>query len=59
MFLGLHLTHGIHSAARSIGISNPQWMKNAEKLAIVIGMSIMIGNCSIPLAVMLKFISLN
>lgn len=57
VFLGLHLTHGIHSAARSLGISNPKWMKNMEKLAIAVGMSIMIGNCSIPLAILLGIVS--
>ena len=57
VFLGLHLTHGIHSAARSLGIANPKRMRLAEKTAVAVGMLIMVGNISIPLAVLLGIIS--
>ena len=57
IFLGLHLTHGIHSMARTLGISNPIWTGKAEKIAIITGIAITIGNCSIPLAVLLKLVS--
>lgn len=57
IFLGLHLTHGIHSMARTFGISNPIWTGRAEKVAIVTGIAITLGNCSIPLAVLLKLVS--
>ena len=57
IFLGLHLTHGIHSMARTLGISNPIWTGRAEKVAIVTGIAITLGNCSIPLAVLLKLVS--
>ena len=58
IMLGLHLTHGVWSMCRSIGISNPKWTDHAEKIAIAIGGIITIGNCSIPLSVMFGLLHL-
>jgi succinate dehydrogenase / fumarate reductase, cytochrome b subunit len=58
VMLGLHLTHGVWSMTRSLGISNPKWTDLAEKIAVTIGGAITIGNCSIPLAVLFGFLKL-
>jgi succinate dehydrogenase / fumarate reductase cytochrome b subunit len=58
IMLGLHLTHGIWSMTRSLGISNPKWTNHAEKIAMSVGGAITIGNCSIPFAVLFGFLSL-
>ena len=58
VMLGLHLTHGIWSMTRSLGVSNPRWTNHAEKIAVTVGGAITIGNCSIPLAVLLGFLKL-
>ena len=50
VLLGLHLTHGIHSMARTLGLSNPLWMERAKTVAIATGIAITLGNCSIVLA---------
>ena len=52
VMLGMHLAHGLWSATRTLGISNPKWSDGAEKAALGLGIVITVGNCSIPLAVM-------
>lgn len=47
--LGLHLTHGIHSMSRSLGISNPVWTERAAKAAVATGIGITVGNIAIVL----------
>lgn len=47
--LGLHLTHGIHSMSRSLGISNPVWTERAAKVAVGTGIGITVGNIAIVL----------
>ena len=47
VMLGLHLTHGIHSMSRSLGISNPVWTERAGKLAVATGIGISVGNIAI------------
>lgn len=56
VFLGLHLTHGIHSMARTLGVSSPLWTKRAEKVAITVGIAIMMGNIVIPLSVLIGLV---
>ena len=46
---GLHLTHGIHSMSRTIGISNPVWTERAGKAAVATGVGITAGNIAIVL----------
>lgn len=50
VMLGLHLTHGVHSMARTLGVSNPGWMKKAEMIAVATGIAIAGGNCFIALS---------
>jgi succinate dehydrogenase / fumarate reductase cytochrome b subunit len=47
VMLGLHLTHGIHSLSRTIGISNPVWTERAGKIAVLMGIGITVGNVAI------------
>jgi succinate dehydrogenase / fumarate reductase cytochrome b subunit len=47
VMLGLHLTHGIHSMSRSLGISNPVWTERAGKVAVATGVAITVGNVAI------------
>lgn len=49
VMLGLHLTHGIHSMSRTLGISNPVWTERAGKAAVATGIGITIGNVAIVL----------
>jgi succinate dehydrogenase / fumarate reductase, cytochrome b subunit len=49
VMLGLHLTHGIHSMSRSLGLSNPVWTERAGKVAVATGIGITVGNIAIVL----------
>ena len=49
VMLGLHLTHGIHSMSRTLGISNPVWTERAAKAAVGTGIAITAGNVAIVL----------
>ena len=49
VMLGLHLTHGIHSMSRTLGISNPVWTERAAKAAVGTGVAITAGNVAIVL----------
>ena len=51
--LSLHLAHGIWSLCRTLGLSNPRYDNIARKIAWAISLAILIGNCSIPIAVQL------
>jgi hypothetical protein len=42
--------------ARSLGVSNPAWIKRAGDAAVTVGIAIMVGNISIPLAVLFGII---
>ena len=56
VMLGLHLTHGLWSLGRSLGISNPKWTSQLEKAAVAVGGIVTVGNCSIPIAVLLGIV---
>jgi len=53
VFLSLHLAHGIWSLCRTLGLSNPRYDKLARKIAAGVALVVLIGNCSIPVAVQL------
>ena len=55
IFLGLHLTHGIWSLCRTLGLANPRWDAIAKQAAIGIGLLVALGNISIPVAVLTDF----
>lgn len=54
-FLGFHLSHGIWSMFQSIGWNHPRYTPIVRKLSTIIAVLIVLGNISIPIAVMLGF----
>jgi succinate dehydrogenase / fumarate reductase cytochrome b subunit len=53
--LGLHLSHGIWSMFQSIGWSHPRYTPLLRGLAVAAAVLIVLGNISIPLAVLMGF----
>jgi len=51
--LSLHLAHGIWSLCRTLGLDNPRFDILARRVAAGIALAVLIGNCSIPIAVQL------
>jgi succinate dehydrogenase / fumarate reductase cytochrome b subunit len=51
--LSLHLAHGIWSLCRTLGLNNPRFDRLARRIAAAIALIVLIGNCSIPIAVQL------
>jgi len=49
--LALHLSHGVASLFRTLGMNNPRFEPIANKLAIGFAAIVAVGNCAIPLAV--------
>lgn len=56
ILLGLHLYHGAWSMFQSLGISHSRWTPVLKSFAKVSTAFIVIGNCSIPLSVLLGII---
>ena len=54
-FLGFHLSHGIWSLFQSMGANHPRFLPVVRKAAVVIAVLIVLGNISIPVAVLLGF----
>jgi succinate dehydrogenase / fumarate reductase cytochrome b subunit len=50
VFLGMHLTHGVWSMFRTLGLSNPRYVELAQKGAIAFGVLIAVGNIVMPIA---------
>lgn len=50
--LGLHIYHGLWSAFQTLGISNPKYNRWRRPTALALALIIVIGNVSIPLAVL-------
>jgi succinate dehydrogenase / fumarate reductase cytochrome b subunit len=50
--LCLHLSHGLWSMFQSVGVSHPRYTPWLKRLAVVFALLILIGNISIPIAVM-------
>lgn len=55
--LGLHLYHGAWSMFQSLGINHPQYNGLIRALATIITIIVVVGFISIPLAVLLGFLS--
>ena len=51
--LSLHLAHGVWSLCRTLGLNNPRYDEIARKAAMGVALLVLIGNCSIPIAVQL------
>jgi succinate dehydrogenase / fumarate reductase cytochrome b subunit len=56
VLLGLHLQHGLWSMFQSLGINHPRYTPLLKRFAIVFSVLIVVGNISIPIAVMLGLI---
>jgi succinate dehydrogenase / fumarate reductase cytochrome b subunit len=58
VFLGFHLQHGVWSMFQSIGVAHPRYTRVLQTFARVATVLIVIGNISIPVAVMTGIVSL-
>lgn len=54
--LGLHMLHGVWSLFQSLGANNSKYNEFLRQFAIVATLFVVVGNMSIPVAVLLKFI---
>jgi succinate dehydrogenase / fumarate reductase, cytochrome b subunit len=52
VLLGAHLYHGLWSAFQSVGASHPSYADFRRPSALAASLVIVVGNCSIPLAVL-------
>ena len=57
LMLGLHLSHGLWSMFQSVGLSHPRYTPVIRKAAKIVAWLIVLGNISIPVAVLTGFIS--
>ncbi len=51
ILLGMHLFHGVWSLLQTLGLNHPRYNERARGIAKLIAMVIVIGNISIPVAV--------
>lgn len=58
VLLGLHLEHGVSSMFQTLGINNPRFNPLINRLGQIFAVLVVLGNCSMPLAVMLGYITL-
>ena len=54
--LGLHLRHGIWSMLQTLGASHPRWNALRSAFATLFTATVVIGNISIPVAVLTGFV---
>jgi len=54
-FLGMHLAHGVWSMFQSVGWNHPKYMPLIRRAATLAAALIVLGNISIPVAVLLGF----
>jgi succinate dehydrogenase / fumarate reductase cytochrome b subunit len=55
-FLALHLSHGFQSSFQSLGLNHPRWMPLLKKASLALALIVFVGNCSMPLAVLLRLV---
>ena len=58
VLLALHLSHGVGSMFRSVGVSSSRWIEGTRKGAKVFAVLLALAFSSIPIAVLAGFISL-
>ena len=58
LLLGLHLSHGASSMFQSLGLHHPQYNGFIDNVGPVLAGIIVVGNCSMPLAVLLGALTL-
>jgi succinate dehydrogenase / fumarate reductase, cytochrome b subunit len=56
LFLGLHLSHGISSTFQSLGWSSPRFWPTLRAIGLTLTAIVVIGNVSMPVAVMLRLV---
>ena len=54
LFLGLHLWHGAGSWLQSLGLNSRRWQRLIHGLGAAVAVLIVVGNCSIPLAILMR-----
>ena len=54
--LCLHLSHGVSSLFQSLGLKNKYYGRNIDRFAKASALIIFLGNCSIPVAILFKFV---
>ena len=57
ILLCMHLFHGLWSMFQSMGYSHPRYTPKLKQGAVIFAILIAIGNCAIPLAVMLGLVT--
>jgi len=57
--LGMHLYHGTWSGLQTLGLAHPQINEGRRKLALAIAAAVVIGNCSIPIAVLARVLEIH
>jgi succinate dehydrogenase / fumarate reductase cytochrome b subunit len=58
ILLGVHLSHGIGSLFQSLGVNHPRYTPWINRGGVALAVLIVLGNCSMPLAVLLNVIKL-
>ena len=58
LFLGLHLSHASASVLQTFGVTSKASRSQFEKIGLSIAVILMLGNISIPVAVLLGFVGL-
>jgi succinate dehydrogenase / fumarate reductase, cytochrome b subunit len=56
VLLSLHLSHGVSSMFQSLGLKNKNWAPLIDGFAKFIAIALVVGYCSIPLAVLLGLV---
>jgi succinate dehydrogenase / fumarate reductase cytochrome b subunit len=57
LLLGTHLSHGIQSLFQSLGLSSPKYRPLIKKAGLGLAVVLVVGNISMPLAVLFGLIS--
>lgn len=58
LLLGQHLYHGVYSMFQSMGVAHPGYTPWLKRAAAVFAAIVVVGNCSIPIAVMTGWLHL-
>jgi succinate dehydrogenase / fumarate reductase cytochrome b subunit len=53
IFLGLHLWHGASSWLQHLGLNAPRYGKLEQAIGMLIALIVVVGNCSIPLVILM------
>ena len=59
LLLGLHLSHGASSMFQSLGLHHPKYNGFIDKVGPALAIIIVVGNCSMPVAVLLRYLKLQ